>query len=1190
MPPKKSSAKDIAVASNTPEDVGTLVAGSLAAKGVCVLSEAFDPSLVTQALKDAAALDQQGALKRPPELVAQGLLGEQGSARMVEIDCVNPTSSLDGIVALDGAMGDLAVMLEPFLGVYLGFSCQSRTNAVLHETSSAPPGPPGELSEKEASNWLFQFLRGAIMCVVCLGPTAGSLDLTPFEDQIEESETYSIETTPGSVIFLRSDTMFARHTASSGSASLLTSFLVKEKFRDTKRSQHEVVSPPAKKLRDWATARLDQLKNQENEYPPDVPRDWIQAMNHQCFKGQHMSVRGAGVRYATSWEPEDFHSALHSGLDVCTYVPLVRWDHSQNYNPDPNGWQYMQTWTKHVSCCEGAELFDNKQFAITPAESKVMDPQQRIVLECGYESMMRSGMKKGQIMNSLGGMYLGYGSGNSDFGYIQKTNDSSAEGSFGATGGSAAITANRFSFCLGMKGASIAIDAEDASSLVSVYQGCESLMAKGRLVKNTFAVVGGLKINMAAYFWSQRQAMGFMSPTGRVFAFDAGSDGYVLGDTCCNMCLHPLTVMVDGQLVVKEGEYNVGIVAGSSIGSNGANAKMSAPNGPCEQHVMSQAIRSAGLNGYDINACEVYGMGNFLCDAVEVSSTMRIMRQAELSDDPLPLTCLKTNMGNQTWGCGAAGLLKGLLSANRGCMIANIHLNQLNPHIDGFGDQPINILTENVEFTMQSSYYSSFARGLGGTNAFAVGWGRLGEAYTPPPAAKAPERLVFWPGGGGSLDNAAKPKKGYHISGTFTGWEAEPMEIESPGVYAFTMTLSENRWEQFQVWQDGDAKKALYPSEHKAGKMSPVQGPDVNARGNAWHIDGRSAWTLREAGAPAALTSGGEEVAGETEDWVEVGGLDRGLIGAQYRIRLHVAGKYRMIDWERLSGRTEDADTTTALTNAQALPASTYYVSADWNGFGIEAMTEVPQEDPTTGLFTLDVQLIRAGGEFQIMRNRDWGQVMYPSTELSGCGEPTDVNGPDDESGGMTWYLGGNAGDCFKIEFSRSRTTCLDVKSLSWKFTENKALTEDQKEVAARPRYAVFGSWDAGTRLRELEWSGSYYRVYIELGVDVKESFQIVQDMDWDKIWYPSKADASASVTHQILGPVPSDGKSRGLNWTIGKEGFETAGEVYEVKVQDEPGGYFRRKVSSVTWQRVPRGFSLAEAEAVGLVLRSKRG
>lgn len=62
-------------------------------------------------------------------------------------------------------------------------------------------------------------------------------------------------------------------------------------------------------------------------------------------------------------------------------------------------------------------------------------------------------------MNSLGGMYLGYGTGNSDFSHVDRSGDSAAEGSFGATGGSAAITANR---CLAMgKAAEVVRDGLD---------------------------------------------------------------------------------------------------------------------------------------------------------------------------------------------------------------------------------------------------------------------------------------------------------------------------------------------------------------------------------------------------------------------------------------------------------------------------------------------------------------------------------------------------------------------------------------------------------------------------------------------------------------------------------------------------------------------------------------------------------
>lgn len=987
--------------------------------------------------------------------------------------------------------------------------------------------------------------------------------------------------------------MGVSHTCS-GKCSLLTSFLLKERNRSNKRSANEVVTPVAKKIRMWAMDRLDQLKTQEGGCPPDVPREWIQLMNHQCFKGQPMAVRGAAVRYPSTWDADAFFNACVSGVDLLTYIPMTRWDHSGKYNPDPEGWKFMQTWTQHVACMEGAELFDNKQFAITPAESKVMDPQQRVVLECGYEALYNGGLRRGQIMNSLGGMYLGYGSANSDYGYVERSADSASEGSFGATGGSAAITANRFSFCLGMKGASIAIDAEDASALVATHQGCEALQYKGHNVRTSFSCVGGLKINMAVYFWSQKQAMGLMSHTGRCMSFDAGADGYALGDSCVNMCVKTMVDIIDGQAVIKESDYLVGLIVASTINSNGNNAKMSAPNGTAQQEMISMAIHNAGLSGFDVNAVEAYGCADVLADAVEISSWTRVCRSAEESSDPLPITCVKSTGGNMSYGCGTAGLLRALQSNRAGSMSPSQHLNQLNPHIDGFSDQPLLFLQECAEFHLGSAYYATGARGLGGTNAFALGWGRVDDKTIPPaPMKKEEDRLVFWPGGGGRLESGATPKKGFHIAGTFTQWEAEPMELESPGTYGFTMTLGDNRWEQFQIWLDGDAKKSLYPAELKAPKRTAVKGPDASTGGNTWHIDGRTSWMFQGDGG-AALEDGATPDASEgalatkSDEWVQVGGVDRGVIGAQYRIRLYVAGKYRMVDWERLSGATEETDLAAMKDNFASLPASVYHVSGEWNGWGIAAMTEVPSDDPTTSSFTAEVQLLRGGGEFQLMRNTDVHQILYPSSEFAGCEEPADVNGPDDESEGCTWYLDGHAGDCFKIEFTRSRAECLDVKTVSWKRTETKALTDEQHETANRPRYAVFGTWNGGTRLRELEWTGTHYRVYIELGPDVKESFQIVEELDWDRIWHPDKADASGNASYNIIGPSPSDGRSRGLNWTIGKEGFEVAGEVYEVKVQIEGQGPYRR-VSAVTWQRNPRGFDLAPAEAVGLVMRRRR-
>lgn len=41
---------------------------------------------------------------------------------------------------------------------------------------------------------------------------------------------------------------------------------------------------------------------------------------------------------------------------------------------------------------------------------------------------MPPGYKKGQIMNSTGGMYLGFGTGSSDFNYLEKASGERKEG------------------------------------------------------------------------------------------------------------------------------------------------------------------------------------------------------------------------------------------------------------------------------------------------------------------------------------------------------------------------------------------------------------------------------------------------------------------------------------------------------------------------------------------------------------------------------------------------------------------------------------------------------------------------------------------------------------------------------------------------------------------------------------------
>merc|ERR1719188_252732 len=103
-----------------------------------------------------------------------------------------------------------------------------------------------------------------------------------------------------------------------------------------------------------------------------------------------------------------------------------------------------------------------------------MDPSQRVCLEVTYEALYKSGMKKGTLTNALCGMYVGIGS--SEWNNAERSAD---VGIFGATGGAPSICAGRLSFCLGCRGASLAIDTEAASSGTAMYFAAESVEKKG---------------------------------------------------------------------------------------------------------------------------------------------------------------------------------------------------------------------------------------------------------------------------------------------------------------------------------------------------------------------------------------------------------------------------------------------------------------------------------------------------------------------------------------------------------------------------------------------------------------------------------------------------------------------------------------------------------------------------------------
>mmetsp|Transcript_104417 Transcript_104417/g.295084 ORF Transcript_104417/g.295084 Transcript_104417/m.295084 type:complete len:588 (-) Transcript_104417:51-1814(-) len=575
------------------------------------------------------------------------------------------------------------------------------------------------------------------------------------------------------------------------------------------------------------------------------------------------------------------------------------------------------------------------------------------------------------------------------------------------------------------------LDTEASAGATALYLAAEAVQKKGRAVSNDFSLAIGANVMLAAEYWPLHCANGWLSFEGRCLTFNASAAGYVRGDGCAGVALKNLTEYVEGNYVSSEDNV-MGAIAGAMMNNNGRGASLAAPHGPAEQEAVAEAVRNAGISPYDVDAVEAFGCGSFLGDAIEVSSMARSHRSEEVKD-PLVVTAVKTTMGNQVEASGIAAFIKVVNSAMWGSMTPNLHLETANPHMEAF-DLPCALASEALEYKMHSSFTGVMSRGNGGSNTYILVWGQINRERFPAPEMPSSKDMIrFWPGGGGALEDEQRPNYSYAIVGSWSEWRNPAvMEVESPGVYTFTMTLGENRWEAFQIWLDGDSTRRLHPGKPRASKDFPVEGPDEDAAENTWMIDGRVEYayvpqddTTSKEGATQIVTDDfGQEVA-----IFAVPTADVGSPGDQYRIRLRIAGKWRNVSWERLSrdGQLEDAPAATT--------RGRYYVAGSWSDWDMEPMTADTVQE---GLFYKDVTFDTWGGEFQIVRNMDWDQAIYP-TYSRATSDEAEILGPAESAPMLTWYLNAQRHQTYRIEFYRQVGGDIDTKKVSWRRIDNQA-------------------------------------------------------------------------------------------------------------------------------------------------------
>ncbi|OAR00925.1 hypothetical protein LLEC1_00625 [Akanthomyces lecanii] len=539
-------------------------------------------------------------------------------------------------------------------------------------------------------------------------------------------------------------------------------------------------------------------------------------------------IVGAACRVPGATNLHELWDLLESKRDVQSKMPSDRYNADAFYHPEGAN---KSTSNAMLGYYLGQPLdqFDAAFFNISGKEAEAMDPQQRLLLEVVYEALENAGVTLHEIRGTNTAVFAG----SFTYDYQSMTNrDLTHYPKYAVTGTDAnAILANRISYVFDLHGPSVQVDTACSSSLIAFHLGVQSLQAG----ESDMAIICGTALHFDPTIFITMAEFGMLSTDGRCRHFDASGSGYVRGDGVCAV------VLKRQHAAELNGDRIRAVIRGTGTNHDGVKEGMTLPNNKAQACLVRSIYKKAGLDPRDTGYFEAHGTGTQAGDPREALSIGEVFAAGR--EDPLHVGSIKTNIGHLEGASGLAGVLKAMLSVERGKILPNMHFNTPNPKID-FAALKIQVPTETVEWNPENGIrrasINSF--GFGGANSHVVleNYAEIQQlSSTNKIAAVIPKRPFLLPLSSHS-ENGGKllqQKLAQYISD-------HPATLVHDLVHTFSTRRSLHRFRSFAIGGDlkavHDATTALSPlaSWRQAGK-SPRLGFVFTGQGAQWYAMGR---------------------------------------------------------------------------------------------------------------------------------------------------------------------------------------------------------------------------------------------------------------------------------------------------------------------------------------------------------------
>jgi acyl transferase domain-containing protein len=419
-----------------------------------------------------------------------------------------------------------------------------------------------------------------------------------------------------------------------------------------------------------------------------------------------VAIIGMVGRFPGASDLETYWRNIRQGIETVTHFQ----DERLVKAGVPQGLLSHPAYVKARGVVDDIDMFDPSFFGYSARDAVVMDPQQRLFLQCCWEGLETAGYDP-RAYQGLIGVYGG-ATASSYQGMVWANLDAlKVDGMSAAIGNELPFLTTRVSYKLDLKGPSCPVQTACSTSLVAVHLACQGLLN----AECDMALAGGVSLRVPQEAGYVYQEEGILSPDGRCRPFDATANGTLFSNGLGVVVLKRLEdALADGDTVYA-------VIRGSAINNDGARkASFTAPGVVGQSQVIADALASAQVEPETISYIETHGTATALGDSIEIQALTKAFATSQRGY--CGLGSVKANIGHLDAAAGVAGLIKTALALHHKQMPPMVHFTRPNPDIN-FGATPFYVNDSLKEWkpvggSVRRAGVSAF--GFGGTNAHVV--------------------------------------------------------------------------------------------------------------------------------------------------------------------------------------------------------------------------------------------------------------------------------------------------------------------------------------------------------------------------------------------------------------------------------------------------------------------------------------